>query len=189
MEFISKLPSIFKEDYLNFRKDYCITKFKTIYEIARTLYGTNDYQFPLRQNSNLELYFKSGHNSEGKISIEYDVKMIDIPFTFDLLQSKVQTKVGLINTQENYKSVYVHVKDGKQIIMNLPYYSDFTTPRLIFSYLNLIEAFASEYLEFHNTDINYMNQFVICPVNILSFLDCYCKQLQYIEQNCVQNQY
>ena len=176
--YINNLPTVLKEDYIYFRKYYCITKYRTIIEISKILYGKNGYQFDLQQKKNLELYFYHTTYSDGKYSIQSNGKLINIPLSYEILQTKVQTKVDLINTQDNYKSVYVHGKEGKIIIMNLPYYEDFTSPLLVFYYLELITAFANEYLYCSE------NEYVICPVHILNYLYQYCKQLQYIEQNC-----
>ena len=56
------------------------------------------------------------------------------------------------------------------------------TPRVVFSYLHLAHAFATTYCNNNTNDID-INQYVICPIDILSYLYEYYKQLQYIEKH------
>ena len=190
LNYMKKLPIHLMTDYLSFRNNYCFTTYGFILDIVKKINGSNNYQIHQKKKRDIPLYlfgkeiiidnFKYYHIASSQ-------KLIDIPKSYILLKEKIETPLIKINSDPaNFKSVKIYGENNTTMIINLPYYSNIDTPRIIFSYVHLIHTFVKSYCtDFDNHD---EKQYVICPVHILSYLHEYCKQLEYIEQNCLEIQ-
>ena len=184
MSYLNSLPPILKTDYLKYKKDYCITTYGFILKIMKILNGTEDYQLKLKNKKKLLLlYFdmeKKQLQTTNNFCVRSFKRLIDIPKAYIMIK-KLESTSNSINTNENFNSITVEEEPSKKIKIDLPYYINLHTPKLIFSYLHLTHAFATTYCNESNE--HDTNQYVICPVDILSYLYEYCKQLQYLEQH------
>ena len=184
LNFINQLPNDIKDDYLHFRNEYCLINYGYIIDIFRALNGLDDYQYKIGNQIMLPLYF----NTEEKdlinnklIYLSSEKDLIDVGKSYCILQNKVRVKLHLINKEPNHMSSNVYASDGP-IIMNLPFYQkDDIVPQFFFSYLHLMIDFVQELI---TEDDVTRETIVICPREILSYLNKYYMQLQFIERHC-----
>ena len=190
LNFIKKLPIHLMTDYFRFRNNYCFTTYGFILDIVKKINGSNNYQIEQKKKRDIPLYLFSKEiiiDNFKYYHIASSQKLIDIPKSYILLKEKIETPLIKINSDRaNFKSVRVYGENNTTLIINLPYYSNIDTPRIIFSYVHLIHTFVKSYCT--DFDDHDEKQYVICPVHILSYLHEYCKQLEYIEQNCLEIQ-
>ena len=180
VNFIKNLPTHLKEDYLCYKKDYCIVSYETILNIIKSLNGKHDYHYNGElMKKRLPLYFDVQRDQlNNKLSLRNSEKLIDVFKSYILLQKKEPTPLYLVNQQIDYVSVNVHRKEGNYFL-NLPTYKDSITPNSIFTITVLLRDFLTEYEKPENN-----NTLLICPKNVLSYLHEYETRLKFIENNC-----
>ena len=176
INFICKLPKHIRDDYLQFKKDYCIINYGSIQNIMKHLNGIHDYQKSIK--TKLPLYFKVENDIETNKLLLIDPEfLIDVQKSFTILQNKIAFPLHLVNKVLDHIPVYVHGMEGR-IIMNLPRYTDTLIPQIIFILTHLLDNFVNPNKKCHNDTL------VICPKNVLSYLHQYESQLKFIEDNC-----
>ena len=185
MIYVNSLPPILKTDYLKHTKDYCIITYGFILTIMKVLNGTEDYQLKLKNTKRLLLYFDMERRhleTLNNLCVRSSKILIDIPNAYIMLKKKKSISNSK-DTTANFNSIQYQKKQSKKMKINLPcYMNNNHTPRVVFSYLHLAHAFATTYCNDNTNDID-INQYVICPIDILSYLYEYYKQLQYIEKH------